>query len=123
MYSSTFPRLGSLGPLSTKSLALNMLCSAITSSLFAQLLMGDHAFSVASAFESSQALLHASDHDTIDIVTGSEFNGLTTFGNLPYSNCFIKRGESFDIAILGAPFDTVRALLILSFASRSGTLV
>ncbi len=48
--------------------------------------------------------------DFIDIETDSDFFGLTTFANLPYVNCF-KPDETeagrYDIAILGAPFDTV----------------
>ncbi|CAJ2500555.1 Uu.00g034080.m01.CDS01 [Anthostomella pinea] len=50
----------------------------------------------------------ANDHD-IDIVTGSQFNGLTTFAHLPYVHCFSDegaQGNKYDIAILGAPFDT-----------------
>ena len=47
--------------------------------------------------------------DDIDIVTGSQFSGLTTFAHLPYINCFADGpiDEKYDIAILGAPFDTV----------------
>ncbi|OJJ42865.1 hypothetical protein ASPZODRAFT_124916 [Penicilliopsis zonata CBS 506.65] len=41
----------------------------------------------------------------IDIVTGSQFSGLTTFARLPYLNCF-NTNESYDVAFLGAPFDT-----------------
>jgi len=48
--------------------------------------------------------------DFIDVTTDSEFFGLTTFANLPYVNC-LKADENeegrYDIAILGAPFDTV----------------
>ncbi|KAI2840290.1 hypothetical protein CBS11350_7116 [Aspergillus niger] len=47
--------------------------------------------------------------DTIDIVTGSQFSGLTTFANLPYLNCFVDDESTlnnYDIAFLGAPFDT-----------------
>ncbi|KAI1089880.1 arginase [Rostrohypoxylon terebratum] len=45
----------------------------------------------------------------IDIVTGSQFNGLVTYANLPYLNCLSDKeaeGNKYDIAILGAPFDT-----------------
>ncbi|KAL4753088.1 hypothetical protein BDW72DRAFT_169829 [Aspergillus terricola var. indicus] len=45
----------------------------------------------------------------IDIVSGSQFSGLTTFAHIPYVNCFVdSEAEStpYDIAILGAPFDT-----------------
>ncbi|PWY69319.1 arginase family protein [Aspergillus eucalypticola CBS 122712] len=49
--------------------------------------------------------------DPIDIVTGSQFSGLTTFANLPYLNCFVDdesttTNNNYDIAFLGAPFDT-----------------
>ena len=47
--------------------------------------------------------------DDVDIVSGSQFNGLKTFANLPYVNCFSddeSDGKKYDIAILGAPFDT-----------------
>ena len=52
------------------------------------------------------------DDDGIDVSTGSEFSGLMTFANLPYANCFsndwsTEREWSYDIAIVGAPFDTV----------------
>ena len=40
-------------------------------------------------------------------ITGAKFAGLTTFANLPYVHCLDKTGpEKYDIAILGAPFDT-----------------
>ncbi|KAI1502949.1 arginase [Biscogniauxia marginata] len=51
-------------------------------------------------------------HDDVDIVSGSQFNGLKTYANLPYVNCFSDQQEEaegnskYDIAILGAPFDT-----------------
>ncbi|KAJ4397446.1 hypothetical protein N0V93_001674 [Gnomoniopsis smithogilvyi] len=47
--------------------------------------------------------------DDIDIVTGSQFHGLRTFANLPYVNALSDdeaEGNAYDIAILGAPFDT-----------------
>ena len=50
--------------------------------------------------------------DGIDIITGSQFNGLMTFANLPYVNCFVDgEVEGYDIAILGAGFDTVSLVL------------
>ncbi|PSR94511.1 arginase family-domain-containing protein [Coniella lustricola] len=53
----------------------------------------------------------AAADDDIDIITGSQFNGLKTFANLPYVNALVDEeaeadGNSYDIAILGAPFDT-----------------
>lgn len=56
--------------------------------------------------------------DFIDISTDSEFFGLTTFANLPYVNCFKpdKTEEAkYDIAILGAPFDTVSRNIVQTF--------
>lgn len=47
--------------------------------------------------------------DDIDIVTGSQFRGLKTFAQLPYVNALSDEeaeGNEYDIAILGAPFDT-----------------
>ncbi|KAH7063477.1 arginase family protein [Macrophomina phaseolina] len=44
-----------------------------------------------------------------DDITGAKFAGLTTFANLPYVHCLAAEGaevERFDIAFLGAPFDT-----------------
>lgn len=66
------------------------------------------------AFQNTQFPLGLNDHgdpDSIDIVTGSQFLGLTTFANTPYVSCFIDseaEQQKYDIAILGAPFDTVR---------------
>ena len=47
--------------------------------------------------------------DDVDIVSGSQFAGLTTFSNLPYTNCYedTRNVEKYDIAFVGAPFDTV----------------
>lgn len=54
----------------------------------------------------------------IDISTGSAFAGLMTYANLPYVHCLaakeVEVGE-YDIAILGAPFDTVGLLPFLNF--------
>lgn len=49
------------------------------------------------------------DYGHID-VSSANFAGLTTFANLPYSHCLSKDAAEagvYDIAILGAPFDTV----------------
>ena len=82
----------------------------IASFLLAQLLAGSPGLLVASSlFDPLQFPLQEDNHE-IDIITGSDYNGLTTFANLPYSNCFREHGESYDIAILGAPFDTVSKL-------------
>jgi agmatinase len=43
-------------------------------------------------------------------ISNAKFAGLSTYANLPYVHCLAAEGEEvekFDIAILGAPFDTV----------------
>lgn len=45
-------------------------------------------------------------------VSGAAYWGLSTYANLPYVHCLAKANEDvekYDIAILGAPFDTVSA--------------
>jgi agmatinase len=59
-----------------------------------------------SGFSSDQAVMGTISPD----VTQAKFQGLTTYANLPYVHCLAPEGEEvekFDIAILGAPFDTV----------------
>lgn len=59
-----------------------------------------------SGFSSDQALMGIVTPD----ITQAKFGGLTTYANLPYVHCLAPQGEDvdvFDIAILGAPFDTV----------------
>jgi hypothetical protein len=57
------------------------------------------------------------DDDAIDISTGAKAFGLTTFANLPYMNCFDEaKIGSYDIAIMGAPFDTVSNLTCCEFS-------
>ncbi|KAK4887976.1 hypothetical protein LTR28_003082, partial [Elasticomyces elasticus] len=56
----------------------------------------------------SQTPFGANGINDLDISIGA-FAGLTTYANLPYVHCLAKKGvdvEKFDIAILGAPFDT-----------------
>ena len=36
----------------------------------------------------------------------SVFSGISTFGRLPYFPCLASEEEKYDIAFLGAPFDT-----------------
>ena len=49
--------------------------------------------------------------DDIDIVSGQQFSGLTTYASVPYLRCFDENVDvqKYDIAFLGAPFDTVSA--------------
>lgn len=60
---------------------------------------------------------HTFGHDQIPLydsaidVSGGKFRGLNTYANLPYVHCLSagkgNEVEEYDIAILGAPFDTV----------------
>ena len=63
------------------------------------------------------------DDDGIDISTGSDFHGLMTFANLPYTNCFKDSHDDDtlegDIFLLGAPFDTVSVSRIDLVEGRS----
>ncbi|KAH7398488.1 arginase family-domain-containing protein [Pyrenochaeta sp. MPI-SDFR-AT-0127] len=63
-------------------------------------------FPPVSGFTTEQAILGGVYQPDI---TQSKFAGLTTYANLPYVHCLAPKGEEvepFDIAILGAPFDT-----------------
>ena len=64
-------------------------------------------FPPVAGFDAYQTPLGGSDD--VDIIIGSAFSGLTTFANRPYISCFDDKSETekYDIAILGAPFDTV----------------
>lgn len=67
-------------------------------------------------FNPYQSTLH-SGLDDVDIITNSQFSGLTTFAHLPYVNCFVdgELAQEYDIAFLGAPFDTVSIQLDISY--------
>jgi agmatinase len=81
----------------------------------------------ASAHDVSQLPMAPSDRHSypsisdefIDITSGSQFSGLSTYANLPYVNCFVDAEADkvpYDIAILGAPFDTVSMSFVNSAA-------
>jgi agmatinase len=62
-----------------------------------------------SGFSSDQAVMGIISPD----ITQAKFGGLATYANLPYVHCLAPEGEEvekFDIAVLGAPFDTVSHL-------------
>ncbi|KAH6609007.1 hypothetical protein Trco_002353 [Trichoderma cornu-damae] len=46
--------------------------------------------------------------DDLDLSTTYDFSGIGTYAHVKYGNCFVDddASEPFDIAILGAPFDT-----------------
>jgi hypothetical protein len=69
-------------------------------------------FPPSSGYASNQILLNGyTDPD----ISGPKFAGLETFANLPYVHCLGNGDvEEFDIAVLGAPFDTV-SLVVLPF--------
>ncbi|KAK3202702.1 hypothetical protein GRF29_154g479061 [Pseudopithomyces chartarum] len=63
----------------------------------------------------------------IDVTSGPAFAGLTTYANLPYVHCLAgdDEVEKYDIAILGAPFDTLareRDLALEEFDKALGEL-
>ncbi|KAL4894405.1 arginase family-domain-containing protein [Aspergillus ambiguus] len=69
----------------------------------------DIVFPPIAAVQQGSSQIPLSVDDPVDIVTGSQYNGLTTFAHLPYTNCFTEEdaeSKSYDIAFLGAPFDT-----------------
>lgn len=41
-----------------------------------------------------------------EVTADSIFSGITTFARLPYARCLYDKSVDFDIAFLGAPFDT-----------------
>jgi agmatinase len=50
-------------------------------------------------------------------ISQPKFAGLSTYANLPYVHCLAAEGEEvekFDIAVLGAPFDTVSCASLVS---------
>jgi agmatinase len=67
----------------------------------------DITFPPVSGYSSQQIVLQGPNDAEI---TTSKFAGLTTYANLPYVHCLAPEGqdvEPYDIAIIGAPFDTV----------------
>ena len=81
---------------------------AVVLCILATALSREIVFPAISAIDAYQRpLVNSPDH--IDITTGSQFSGLTTFAHLQYVNCFVDgpASEKYDIAVLGAPFDTV----------------
>jgi agmatinase len=56
-----------------------------------------------------QAPLGVAEGNPADDLSAFLYSGLTTYANLPYAHCLADRDEDvekYDIAILGAPFDT-----------------
>jgi agmatinase len=65
-------------------------------------------FPPVSGYTTSDQVVLGGNYD-LDI-SQARFAGLTTYANLPYVHCLAKGGEEvekYDIAVLGAPFDTV----------------
>jgi agmatinase len=65
-------------------------------------------FPPASGYSTDQAVLGAGYNDPD--ISQARFAGMSTYANLPYVHCLAGEGEEverFDIAVLGAPFDTV----------------
>jgi agmatinase len=67
-------------------------------------------FPPTSGYTTDQTILGAGYNDPD--ISQARFAGMSTYANLPYVHCLAAEGEGeevekFDIAILGAPFDTV----------------
>ncbi|CAO3686415.1 unnamed protein product [Umbelopsis vinacea] len=45
-------------------------------------------------------------HGDGEVTADAVFSGIGTFAHLPYSQCWAKDSSDFDIAFIGAPFDT-----------------
>lgn len=76
-------------------------------------------FPPVSGFLSTQSLLGNIEPD----ISQSKFAGLNTYANLPYVHCLAGEDadvEEFDIAILGAPFDTVSYHIHAPFVPAAG---
>jgi len=57
--------------------------------------------------------------DPLNLAKDSAFMGLMTYANIPYVHCLADeaggeeyKGERYDIAVLGAPFDTVSRVCV-----------
>ncbi|KAL5002885.1 arginase family-domain-containing protein, partial [Aspergillus recurvatus] len=80
----------------------------VLASILSPALAREITFPPIAAIQSDQFILGQREKN-IDIVSGSQFSGLTTFAHIPYVNCFVDsdaESTPYDIAILGAPFDT-----------------
>jgi agmatinase len=75
-------------------------------------------FPPVSGYSSQQIIFQGPNNADI---THSKFAGLLTYANLPYVHCLAPEGEDvepFDIAIIGAPFDTVSQALHRSYSGH-----
>ena len=91
------------------------MCKLILAALAAAVVARDITFPPVAAIQQYPL----SEHDSngpIDI-SSARYAGLTTYANLPYVHCLAGEAEQiqkYDIAILGAPFDTVSLSFVLS---------
>ena len=84
---------------------------SIASALLSSIAAREITFPPAIGFMDQRILGHGGN---IDVTSGPAFAGLTTYANLPYVHCLAgdDKVEKYDIAILGAPFDTVSTCFI-----------
>jgi hypothetical protein len=70
------------------------------------------AWSAGSGQIENQKLLGAMSAKKVDVLFQSDHSRVATFARLPSADCFAEGGDDirYDIAILGAPFDTVSSL-------------
>lgn len=89
--------------------AYKMLIALILSLFALSVLARDVVFPPLAAVHTSQQYLSPFKDDPAVLLAGADFHGLSTYANLPYVKCMSaeEEVEKYDIAILGAPFDTV----------------
>jgi hypothetical protein len=85
----------------------------------ALLILAHDAYDAQQPLNDQDALLRVSKEPWLDKYGGQidqPFSGPLSFAHLPYARCIEEAGRSFDIAILGLPFDTA-----VSFSERTPT--
>jgi len=99
-----------MGLLAGVTAALAVLCSFVATQQPRRGFAGWHPIAVQQSTFGGQGR-GVTDFDEVEIDTDPTW-GLTTYGNIPHLPCFKKDKKlEYDIAILGAPFDTVSQLL------------
>jgi agmatinase len=75
----------------------------------------DVVFPPLAAVHTSQQYFLPFKDDPAILLAGADFHGLSTYANLPYVKCMSSEEEveKYDIAILGAPFDTVSFFVLI----------
>lgn len=90
-------------------LCCNMFIVSFLSLFTLSVLARDVVFPPLAAVHTSRQYFSPFKDDPAILLAGADFHGLSTYANLPYVKCMSseEKVEKYDIAILGAPFDTV----------------